>query len=265
MAHKSSLKKQVSVRHSIPAMAVLAITMTCAQGAFVGVNLGSASDFSVLAGAAVTNTGPTVVSGDIGALAGISGFPPGITLGGLHLADGVFDAGLLDLGAAYDSAAAEQCGTVLTGQDLGVLTISPGVSCYASSAQLTGTVNFDALGNPNAVFLVQIGSTLTTASNSVVAFLNGASGRNVYWQVGSSATLGTGTDFAGSILALTSITLTTGASIEDGRALARNGSVTLDTNNIESVPEPSTCFVVASSLLILWPRVRRRLNIKPAL
>ena len=129
----------------------------------------------------------------------------------------------------------------MTGQDLGGLTLTPGVYCFSSSAQLTGTLTLDAQGNPNAVFIFKIGSTLTTASNSSVVVINTGGNSsiacNVFWQVGSSATLGTGTSFAGNILALTSITLNTGANVS-GRVLARNGAVTLDTNNVTVCPPP---------------------------
>ena len=154
------------------------------------------------------------------------------------------------------------------------MTLTPGVYCYTSAgpaAQLTGTLTLDAQGSPNAVFLFQISSTLTTASNSTVLFSGGGQGGSVYWQVGSSATLGTGTAFAGNILALTSITLTTGATMDCGRALAINGAVTLDSNSISTgsagclssnaatVPEPSgaALFLVIGVPLLLWlKRVR---------
>jgi len=129
------------------------------------------------------------------------------------------------------------CNTNLTGQDLGGLTLSPGVYCFSSSAQLTGTLTLDAQGNGNALFVIQIGSTITTASNSSVLLINGGQACNVFWQVGSSATLGTDTAFVGNILALTSITLTTGADVS-GRALARNGAVTMDTNNVSITCAP---------------------------
>ncbi len=163
-----------------------------------------------------------------------------------------------DLTTAYNFAASESCGTNLTGQNLGGLTLTPGVYCFGSSAQLTGTLTLDALGDPNSVFIFQIGSTLTTASGSSVVVTNDGQGDSVFWQVGSSATLGTTTLFQGNILALASITLNTDADISCGRALARNGAVTMDTNNVSidtvgcettsvgSVPEPST-----ASLLLL--------------
>ena len=131
----------------------------------------------------------------------------------------------------YTNLANTACNADLTGQDLGGMTLTPGVYCFSTSAQLTGTLTLDAQGNPDAVFLFQIGSTLTTASDASVVLINGASSCNVFWQVGSSATLGTGTSLAGSILALSSITLNTGAGVT-GRALARNGAVTLDDSHV---------------------------------
>src|SRR6202022_32198 len=118
-----------------------------------------------------------------------------------------------DLTTAYNNIAATPCTVDLTGQNLGGLTLTPGVYCFSSSAQLTGTLTLNALGNPNALFIFKIGSTLTTASSSSVQVINPGSDCNVFWQVGSSATLGTGTSFVGNILALSSITLTTGATV----------------------------------------------------
>jgi uncharacterized repeat protein (TIGR01451 family) len=196
--------------------------------------LGTAQSFAVLGGSAVTNTGPTAVIGDLGVSPGtaVTGFPPGIVTGGtIHVADAVAIQAQSDVTTAYNFLAAQPVTSTLTGIDLGGLTLLPGVYFFSSSAGLTGTLTLDAQGDPNAVFIFQIGSTLTTASNSSVVLINGAQNCNVFWQVGSSATLGTGTVFAGDILALTSISLTTGASVS-GRTLARNGSVTLDTNAV---------------------------------
>ena len=210
------------------------------------VDLGAADPFAVLAGSTVTNTGATNLQGNLGVSPGtaITGFPPGSVSGTTNPGDAIAAQAQVDLGTAYLFAAVQPGGTSLTGQDLGGLTLTPGVYNFTSSAQLTGTLTLNAQGNPNAVFIFQIGSTLTTASNSSVVFSNGggADGDSVFWQVGSSATLGTGTAFAGNILANASITLTTGADIEDGRALAINGAVTLDTNDVFTgvVPEPST-------------------------
>jgi hypothetical protein len=198
--------------------------------------LGTASSFAVLGGQTVTNTGPTTVHGDLGVSPGtaVTGFPPGTMVGGsIHAADALAGQAQADTTTLYNSLAGQACPAPnnLTGQDLGGLTKVAGVYCYSSSAQLTGTLTLDAANNPNAVFIFQIGSTLTTASNSAVRMINGGSPCNVYWQVGSSATLGTTTDFMGTIVALTSISLTTGARVS-GRALARNGAVTMDTNTI---------------------------------
>ncbi|HVT57712.1 MAG TPA: ice-binding family protein [Thermoanaerobaculia bacterium] len=193
------------------------------------------SSFAVLGGSTVTNTNtPTIVIGNLGVSPGsaVTGFPPGIVVGGLiHAADAVAAQAQTDLVTVYNNLANTSCGTNLTGQNLGGLTLTPGVYCYSTSAQLTGTLTLDGQGNPNAVFIFKIGSTLTTASASSVLLINSASSCGLFWQIGSSATLGTGTTLAGSIIALTSITLNTGASLT-GRALARNGAVTLDNNHV---------------------------------
>jgi hypothetical protein len=163
----------------------------------------------------------------------VTGFPPGIvTNGAINAANAVALQAQNDVTTAYNNLAGQACTLDLTGQDLGGMTLTPGVYCFSSSAQLTGTLTLNALGNPASVFIFKIGSTLTTASNSLVTVINGGPACNVFWQVGSSATLGTGTTFAGNILALTSISLTTGARVL-GRTLARNGAVTLDTNNVD--------------------------------
>src|SRR5664280_3428269 len=197
-------------------------------------SLGTAQTFAVLGGSTVTNTGSSVLTGDLGVSPGlaITGFPPGIVTGTTHAGDAVALQAQSDLVTAYNVLAGQACNTNLTGQDLGGMTLTPGVYCFSSSAQLTGTLNLNAQGSASAVFVFKIGSTLTTASNSVVQVINGGSNCNpVFWQIGSSATLGTGTTFAGSILALTSVTLNTSASVS-GRVLARNGAVTLDTNAV---------------------------------
>src|SRR5688500_17412718 len=214
------------------------------------ISLGTAQSFGVLGGSAVTNTGATTVNGNVGVSPGssVTGFPPGIVVGGaIHSNDAVAVQAQNDLTTAYNEIAATPCTVDLTGQNLGGLALTPGVYCFSSSAQLTGALTLDALGNPNALFLFKIGSTLTTASGSTVTVINGGSACNsVFWQVGSSATLGTGTSFAGDILALTSITLTTGANTS-GRALARNGAVTLDTNNV------NTCGVLLCPIITVNP------------
>jgi hypothetical protein len=204
--------------------------------------LGTAQSFAVLGGSTVTNTGATVVTGDLGVSTGtsITGFPPGTVTGGTFSNIPPATSAHMDLMIAYGDAAGAPTTSNLTGQDLGGLTLMSGVYRFNSSAQLTGTLTLDAGGDPNAVFIFQIGSTLTTATNSSVKVINGGQDTNVFWQVGSSATLGTGTGFTGNILALASITLTTGASVS-GRALAINGAVTMDTNNVAATCSTGPC------------------------
>jgi type VI secretion system secreted protein VgrG len=191
--------------------------------------------FAVLGGSTVTNTAtPTVVTGNLGVSPGsaVTGFPPGIVVGGtIHAADAVAAQAQNELTTLYNNLVNTACNTDLTGQDLGGKTLTPGVYCFSSSAQLTGPLTLDAQGNPNAVFIFKIGSQLTTASASSVLLINSGSSCGVFWQVGSSATLGTGTALAGNIVALSSITLNTGASV-NGRVLARNGAVTLDDSDV---------------------------------
>ncbi len=196
--------------------------------------MGQAGSFAVLGGSAVTNTGSTSILGELGVSPAnsVSGFPPGTVVGGsIHLNDAVAQQAQADLTIAYNALAGQALTADLSGQDLGGLTLAPGVYRFTSSAALTGTLTLDAQGDPAAVFVFQIGSALTTASGANVLLINAGSNCNVYWQVGSSATLGTGSTLAGSILALTSITLTTNANVS-GRILARNGAVTLDSNTV---------------------------------
>ena len=210
------------------------------------VNLGTAANFQVLGGTTVTNTGSTTINGNVGVSPGsaVTGFPPGVVVGGtIHSNDATAIQAQSDLITAFNSITPMPCTADLTGQDLGGKTLFSGVYCFASSAGLTGTLTLDADGDPNASFIFKIGSTLTTASDSSVVIINGGSSCNVFWQVGSSATLGTTSNLAGNILALTSITLTTGAGLS-GRALAHNGAVTLDTNAV------SVCSPVASGAAI---------------
>lgn len=198
--------------------------------------LGTAEMFGVLAGSTVTNTGPSVIMGSVGVSPGIAivGFPPGIVVppGTIEAGNAVAAQAQVDLTTAYNNLQGRPSDVDLSGQDLGGLVLGPAVYSFVASAQLTGVLTLDGQGNSASEFIFQIGSTLTTASNSAVLLINGANGNNVYWAVGSSATLGTNTVFAGNIVALTSITLNTGASITCGRALARNGAVTLDNNTI---------------------------------
>lgn len=237
-------------RNRLPVVGSAAIAVLLCTGAVAlaqtAPSLGSARSFAVLAGSTVTNTGPSVIAGDLGVSPGsaVTGFPPGIVSSGtIHAADAVAGAAQVSLTTAYNALAAQGCTQDLTGQDLGGKTLTPGVYCFSTSAQLTGVLTLDAQGNANAVFIFKIGSTLTTASGSSVLLINGGSPCNVFWQIGSSATLGTTTSFTGNILALTSITLTTGATVT-GRALARNGAVTLDSNTISSNACLASCPVI---------------------
>lgn len=188
--------------------------------------------FAVLGGASVTNTGATGVTGDLGVSPGVSvtGFPPGQVTGTIHISDTEATQAHADLIATYDAAAARTPDAGISG-DLGGLTLLPGVYNAATSIGLSGTLTLDAEGDRNAEWVFQIGSTLTTATAANVLLVNGATARNVVWQIGSSATLGTAGTLAGRFLAAVSITVTAGVTV-NGQILARDGSVTLDTNTI---------------------------------
>ncbi len=191
--------------------------------------LGSAQTFAVLGASTVTNTGPTVITGDLGVSPGtaVTGFPPGKVSGGtIHAGDATATAAQAAAHTAYANLVAQPCGTNLTGKTLGTspgaATLSPGVYCFNTSAQLTGTLTLNGSG----VYVFKMGTTLTTASNSSVVLAKGATAGNVFWQVGSSATLGTNSVLIGSILANISDTVTTGTSVT-GRVFALTGAVTL--------------------------------------
>jgi Ice-binding-like len=219
------------------------------------VNLGTAGNFGVLAGSAVTNTGPTAVIGNVGVSPGtaVSGFPPGTVSGGTHIdSDPVALQAQVDLTAAYVDAAGRPSGTVVAG-DIGGSTRTPGTYTSSSTLGITGNLTLNGAG----VYIFQIASGLTTASGSQVILTGGATADNVFWQVGSSATLGTGSTFNGNILAQASITVTTSA-VLNGRALARTGAVTLDSNGVTSPggsgpsgPPPPTSTPAPSSLILV--------------
>lgn len=201
--------------------------------AAVAVDLFTADGFAVLAGSTVTNTGSSVVTGDLGVSPGsaVTGFPPGTLVGTQHAADNTANQAKTDLTTAYNNAAGQTPVTTVP-TELGGTTETTGTyNSDAGTFDITGTLTLDAQGNADAVFIFKTASTLITAGSSTVSLVNGAQACNVFWQVGSSATLGTNSTFKGNILALTSITATTGANIQ-GRLLARNGAVTLDTNTV---------------------------------
>jgi hypothetical protein len=226
------IHRRRTVHASIAVAVGLAFAAAPATGHASAVLLGTAAPFVVLAGSTATNTGPSVLNGDLGLSPGsaLTGFGlPAVVNGATHNTDAVAAQAQSDLTIAYNTAASQLSPVDLSGQDLGGLTLTPGTYAFSSSAQLTGAVTLDAAGDPNAQFVFQIGSTLTTASASSVVMINGGSPCNVYWQIGSSATLGSTTAFQGNLMALTSITLNNRASVV-GRALARNGAVTLDEN-----------------------------------
>jgi hypothetical protein len=215
--------------------AALAMTVPAAVQA-APVNLATAGPFAVLAGTTVTNTGPSVLNGDLGVSPGtaIEGFTfPAVVNGATHENDEVAAQAQLDLTNAYNVAAGQAVEPAddLSGTDLGERKLSPGAYRYTSDALLTGALTLDAEGDPNAQFVFLIGSELKTESASSVLLVNGASPCNVYWQVGSSADIGTTTAFQGSVLALTSISLKNEATVI-GRMLARNGQVSLINNVI---------------------------------
>ena len=206
--------------------------------------LQSAENFTVLGGSTVTNTGPTSITGNVGVSPGsaITGTVSITLTGTYHAGDAVALQAQTDVTKAYNGLKAMSSNQNLTGQDLGGLTLNSGVYKFDSEAQLTGALTLDAQGNNNAFWVFQIGDTLKTANASSVNMINvgshGGTDNGLFWQVGSSATLGTTTAFEGNILALASITLNTGATIDNGRALAETGAVTMDTNTLSQFSAP---------------------------
>ncbi len=237
---------RIGMRVTWVAASVLAIAMAgcCDSNRVLGVReggaggpaavaLGSTSTFGVLAGSTVTNTGATAITGALGVWPGsaVTGFPPGTVSGGIHAADPAAATAQTDLTAAYNDAMGRTTGAITVSGDLTGLTLAPGLYKSTSSLAITGTLTLDGLGHSDAVFIFQVASTLTTGPGGQIILIGGANASNIVWQVGSSATLGTNSVFKGTIMAQQSITLKTGARL-DGRALARTGAVTLDTNAI---------------------------------
>jgi hypothetical protein len=224
-------------RAAIAVGAVLALGLIPAAAQASEVNLGTANPFVVLGGSEVTNTGASVLNGELGVAPGteLTGFNAAVVNGATHDNDPVAAKAQEDLTTAFGVAGSQPIspGNELTGIDLGGLTLTPGAYGYSSSAQLTGQLTLNAQGNPNAQFVFVIGSTLTTASASSVKLINGASPCNVYWRVGSSATLGTTTEFQGNLMALTSITVNNGVHVQ-GRVLARNAAITLNNDVLDN-------------------------------
>nr|WP_240509220.1 ice-binding family protein [Streptomyces agglomeratus] len=201
--------------------------------AATSVPLGTAESFAVLAGSTVTNEGPSVVTGDLGVHPGsaVTGFPPGTVTGGtIHVADGVAMQAKADLATAYDNAFGQPTEFNLPAAPVNP-TLAPGTYAVTSGLLINGTWTLDGQNNPDAVWVFKVPAGLTTASASSVVLQNLAQACNVFWVTDESATLGTDSNFVGTLMALTSISVTNGATIQ-GRALARNGAVTLDDNVI---------------------------------
>lgn len=261
--HRSINERNGSNRSSralvVAAIAICLLPQT--KAAITAVNLGAASDFAVLAGAGITFAGAVdsiPITGDIGSYPtlSITGFENVVLNGTNHAGDAVTQLAKDDLNAAYLDASS-RTPTTIYGPifDLGGLTLSPGVYQDPSSFTITGNLTLNALGDFNAVWIFQTGSTLIASTGSQVILTGGARAENVFWQVGSSATINTGSNFSGSVMALESITMNAD-SILDGRLLALNGAVTMGANTMIA-PELSSTLLFSLGLATLSMRRRR--------
>lgn len=234
------------------------------------ISLGAAQDFVIVSAAGVTNSGPTIISGNIALspATSITGFAAGegTVTGMIHANDELAVQAQIDALAAYTALAGLTPVIDKSGENLGGMTLTPGVYHFNTSVGLTGKLTLDTQNDPNALFVFQIGSTLTTMDSSsvVVIGLGSVNDANIFWQVGTSATLGANTLFDGNILAYSSISLGTNTAIENGRAIALTGAVTLLSNDISSVPEPATWTMLFGGLGVLgfcnWRRMRHQSN-----
>jgi hypothetical protein len=206
-------------------------TGACSQ---LPITLNAAANFAALAGATITNTGPTTITGDLGVSPGsaVTGFPPGAIVGALHVGDSTAAQAIADLTTAYNEAAGRALYPVTVSGNLGGQTLAPGLYKSTSSLAVSaGDLTLDAQGDSTAVFIFQAASTLTVSSGRQVILAGGAQAKNVFWQVGSSATFGSTSSFVGTVMADQAITLQTGARLE-GRVLARIAADTFDSNTV---------------------------------
>lgn len=269
MAAKQKRTHHLNTPHTIIASAVAVLGLFAVSTGAKGqtIFLGAAQGFTIVSAAGVTSSGPTVIMGNIALSPGtsITGFAAGegAVTGIVHINDELAMQARTDAFTAFNTLANLTPSIDKSGMDLGGMTLTPGIYYFSTSAGLTGKLTLDTLGDPNALFVFQIGSTLTTTESSsvVVTGVGAGSDPNVYWQVGTSATLGTNTTFDGNILALNSVSLGTGADVVNGRTIALNGAITLLSNNISVVPEPATWAMLFSGMGMLgfrnWQRVRR--------